>query len=277
MPRRLEFFFDYVSPFSYLANSQVEAIAARTGAELVYRPFLLGGVMQATGNQPPATLPARGKYMPKDIGRWVRRYGIPFAFNPSFPMKTLDAMRAALAAQEQGVFPAYHAALFKAAWAEPANLADPAVLRDLIAEGRARSPSRSSRPPRPSRSRRSSRPTRPRRSSAARSARRPSSSATRSSSATTGSTSSKKRCARDRGSRRGRDGRGRRARLWGGAPLRREGFVACLVRRHASRPPRVCSHPLRSPRATGRCTPAAQRVELRARRAPVGREVLSSG
>jgi 2-hydroxychromene-2-carboxylate isomerase len=132
--KQLEFFFDYVSPFSYLANSQVEAIAERTGAELVYRPFLLGGVMQATGNQPPATLPARGKYLPRDIGRWVRRYGIPFAFNPSFPMKTLEAMRTALAAQEQGVFPAYHAALFRAAWAEPANLADPAVLRDLIAK-----------------------------------------------------------------------------------------------------------------------------------------------
>ena len=132
--KQLEFFFDYVSPFSYLANTQVQAIAARTGAELVYRPFLLGGVMQATGNQPPATLPARGRYLPEDIGRWVRRYGIPFTFNPSFPMKTLDAMRAALAAQEQGVFPAYHAALFRAAWAEPANLADPAVLRDLIAK-----------------------------------------------------------------------------------------------------------------------------------------------
>jgi len=130
--KQLEFFFDYVSPFSYLANSQVQAIAARTGAEILYRPFLLGGVMQATGNQPPATLPARGRYMPKDIGRWVRRYGIPFTFNPSFPMRTLEAMRAALAAQQAGVFPAYHAALFKAAWAEPANLADPAVLRDVV-------------------------------------------------------------------------------------------------------------------------------------------------
>jgi 2-hydroxychromene-2-carboxylate isomerase len=49
-------------------------------------------------------------------------------------MKTLDAMRGALAAQEAGVFPAYHAALFRAAWGEPANLADPAVLRDLIAK-----------------------------------------------------------------------------------------------------------------------------------------------
>ena len=112
MPRRLEFFFDCVSPFSYLANSQGAAIAERTGAELVYRPFLLGGVMQATGNQPPATLPARGKYMPKDIGRWVRRYAIPFRFNPSFPMKTLRRSRAS----------------------SRRTLADPAVLRDLIAK-----------------------------------------------------------------------------------------------------------------------------------------------
>ena len=134
MPRRLEFFFDYVSPFSYLANSQVAALATRTGAELVYRPFFLGGVMQATGNQPPATLPARAKYMPRDIARWVRRYGVPFAFNSNFPMNTLHAMRAALAAQEHGAFPVYHAALFRAAWAEPVNLGDVAVLRDVIAK-----------------------------------------------------------------------------------------------------------------------------------------------
>lgn len=134
MPRRLEFFFDYVSPYSYLANSQIPGLARRSGAEVVFRPFLLGGVMQATGNQPPATLPARGRYMPKDIARWLRRYGLPFAFNPSFPMKTLGAMRAALAAQDAGVFPAYHEALFRAAWVERQNLGDAAVLRDVIAK-----------------------------------------------------------------------------------------------------------------------------------------------
>ncbi len=134
MPRRLEYFFDYVSPYSYLANSQLPALVRETGAELVYRPMLLGGVMQATGNQPPATLPARGKYMPVDIGRWLRRYGLPFAFNPSFPMKTITALRAALAAQEQGVFPAYHEALFRAAWVDRVNLGDAASLRDVIAK-----------------------------------------------------------------------------------------------------------------------------------------------
>ncbi len=134
MPRRLEFFFDYVSPFSYLANSQLPGIARRTGAELVYRPMFLGGVMQATGNQPPATLPARAKYMPRDIQRWVRRYRMEFAPNPNFPMQTLLAMRTAIAAQDAGVFPAYHEALFRAAWGKPANLGDVAVLRDVIAK-----------------------------------------------------------------------------------------------------------------------------------------------
>ncbi len=134
MPRRLEFFYDYVSPFSYLADSQLPALVERARADLVYRPFFLGGVMQATGNQPPATLPARAEYMPTDIARWARRYGVPVAFNPNFPMNTLQAMRAALAAQEQGTFPAYHAALFRAAWAEPVNLGDAAVLREVIAK-----------------------------------------------------------------------------------------------------------------------------------------------
>ena len=113
---QLEFFFDYVSPFSYLANTQVQAIAARTGAEIVYRPFLLGGVMQATGNQPPATLPARGRYMPKDIGRWVRRYEIPFTFNPSFPMQTLGGhARRARAPRRRACSRLYHAALIASA------------------------------------------------------------------------------------------------------------------------------------------------------------------
>jgi 2-hydroxychromene-2-carboxylate isomerase len=134
MARRLEFFFDYTSPFSYLADTQLPGMARRTGAEIVYRPMFLGGVMHETGNQPPATLPARAKYLPHDIRRWVSRYGIEFAFNPNFPLQTLPALRAAFAAQDTGVFPRYHAALFHAAWGKPRNLSDPAVLRDVIAE-----------------------------------------------------------------------------------------------------------------------------------------------
>jgi 2-hydroxychromene-2-carboxylate isomerase len=134
MPRRLEFFFDYTSPFSYLADSQLPGIARRTGAAIVYRPMFLSGVMHETGNQAPAALPARAAYLPQDIRRWVQRYGIEFAVNPNFPLQTLMALRGAYAAQEAGVFPRYHAALFHAAWGKPQNLSDPAVLRGVIAE-----------------------------------------------------------------------------------------------------------------------------------------------
>jgi 2-hydroxychromene-2-carboxylate isomerase len=132
MARRLEYFFDYVSPYSYLADSQVPALVHRTGAELVHRPFLLGGVMKSAGNSPPATVAAKARYMPADIARWLRRYGLAFEFNPHFPVNTVKAMRGALAALEQGVFPAYHAALFRAMWREKQDLGDEAVLRAVI-------------------------------------------------------------------------------------------------------------------------------------------------
>ena len=132
MSKQLEYFFDYVSPFSYLADSQVPALINRTGAELVYRPFFLGGVMQASGNSPPATVPAKGKYMFVDIARWLDRYGLELKFNPHFPVLTVKPMRAALVALEQDVFPAYHAAMFKAMWQDEQNLGDKQVIHEVV-------------------------------------------------------------------------------------------------------------------------------------------------
>ena len=128
MSQRLEYFFDYVSPYSYLGDSQVPGLVERTGAELVYRPMLLGGVMQASGNKPPATVPAKGKYMFTDIARWVERYGLELRFNPHFPVNTVKPMRGALVALEEGFFPAYHRALFAAMWRDEKNVGDAEVL-----------------------------------------------------------------------------------------------------------------------------------------------------
>jgi 2-hydroxychromene-2-carboxylate isomerase len=77
MARRFEFFFDYVSPTAYLAHYLAREVAERTRAELVYRPFFLGGVMQATGNRPPGTVPAKGAYMQRDLQRCAKRVGVP--------------------------------------------------------------------------------------------------------------------------------------------------------------------------------------------------------
>jgi len=124
MPRTLEFYFDYGSPYSYLADTQVEAIARRTGAALVRKPMLLGGVFKATGNSSPAEQPAKAKWSAFDMPMWARYYGVPFQRNPHFPVNTLALMRGAAAAQLDGVFDRYHPAMFKAMWVEGRNLND---------------------------------------------------------------------------------------------------------------------------------------------------------
>jgi len=131
MPQ-LEYFFDYVSPFSYLADTQLPALVERTGAEIVYRPFFLGGVMQASKNSPPVTVPNKGKYMVADLTRWARRYSVELNPNPHFPVNTLQVMRAAVATVGNERFSDFHRAMFRAVWVEGKNLGDEEVLRAAI-------------------------------------------------------------------------------------------------------------------------------------------------
>ena len=124
MAGTLEFYFDYGSPYSYLADTQVEAIAKRTGATLQRKPMLLGGVFKATGNHSPAELPAKSEWTASDLPMWAGHYGVPFNRNPHFPVNTLALMRGAAAAQIDGVFEKYHPAMFKAMWVDGRNLND---------------------------------------------------------------------------------------------------------------------------------------------------------
>ena len=134
MTRRIEFFFDYGSPYSYLANTQLPALAERQGAELVHRPFLLGGVFKATGNQSPAveTVEAKRAYGGPTMKRWVARYGVEFASNPHFPINTLPLMRLCIAAQKEGTFEEFHRAVYPAFWVEGRDLGDPAVIEEVL-------------------------------------------------------------------------------------------------------------------------------------------------
>ncbi|MDH5493415.1 MAG: 2-hydroxychromene-2-carboxylate isomerase [Myxococcales bacterium] len=99
---QIEFFYDVVSPYTYLASTRIEALAERLGATLRWRPFLLGAVFKATGNAPPAQVPARGRYLLEDLERWARYYGIPFSFPGSFPARSITAQRALVAAARLG-------------------------------------------------------------------------------------------------------------------------------------------------------------------------------
>jgi 2-hydroxychromene-2-carboxylate isomerase len=134
--KTIEFFFDFGSPTTYLAHTQLPRIARETGATLQYRPMLLGGVFKATGNASPVTVPAKGRWMGDDIARWARRYGVPFTFNPHFPINTLTLMRGAAGLQmrQPESFGRYVDAVFDAMWVRPRNLGDAAVLAAMLGE-----------------------------------------------------------------------------------------------------------------------------------------------
>lgn len=132
MAATLEFFFDYGSPTTYLADTQIEALAKRSGAKLVYRPMLLGGVFKATGNRSPVEVPAKGVYMGADMARFAKRYGVPMNMNPFFPVNTLPLMRGAVVAQHDGFFAAYQKAMFRAMWVDEKDMNDPAVIGEVV-------------------------------------------------------------------------------------------------------------------------------------------------
>src|SRR6188768_3946327 len=124
--RTVEYFFDVGSPTTYLAWTQLPKIAAETGATIAWKPMLLGGVFKATGNASPVTIPAKGSWMNADIARWAGRYGVPFAFNPHFPINTLTLMRGAIGCQRRGAdeLGRYLDAVFPALWRDGRNLGD---------------------------------------------------------------------------------------------------------------------------------------------------------
>ncbi len=136
MSKTIEFFFDFGSPTTYLAHTQLPRIAREAGAALQYRPMLLGGVFKATGNVSPVTVPAKGRWMGQDIARWARHWGVPFTFNPHFPINTLTLMRGAVGLQmrQPQDFTRYVDAVFHAMWVNPRNLGDAAVLAAALAE-----------------------------------------------------------------------------------------------------------------------------------------------
>ena len=136
MTRTLDLYWDFSSPFAYLGATQAEAVAARTGATLTWRPMLLGAVFKAIGQEQAPILTwgeAKRSYYFKDLARWADLYGVPFQFPTRFPMLTLKALRTYLALPEsrRGAF---RERTFRAYWAEDRDIADETVLAELAGE-----------------------------------------------------------------------------------------------------------------------------------------------
>jgi 2-hydroxychromene-2-carboxylate isomerase len=133
MSKTVEFYFDFGSPYSYLAYKALPGIAAARGAKIVWRPMLLGGVFKATGNHSPVEIPAKGRWLNQDLQRWAARYGAVFKNNPHFPVNTLVLMRGAAGMQLRGAdFDKYVETIFRAMWEEPRNLGEPQELAEVL-------------------------------------------------------------------------------------------------------------------------------------------------
>jgi 2-hydroxychromene-2-carboxylate isomerase len=135
MGKSVDFYFDFGSPAAYLAWTQLPRLCADTGAALNYKPMLLGGVFQATGNRAPITVPLKGSYLFEDLGRFAERYGVVLNRNPHFPVNTVTLMRMATGLQMRADprFDAYVAAMFEAMWVSAKNLGDSATVAEVLA------------------------------------------------------------------------------------------------------------------------------------------------
>ncbi len=133
MTKTVEFFYDFGSPTVYLAATQLPSIVDAVGAAIDWRPMLLGGVFKSTGNQSPVVVSAKAVYMNDDLERFAKRYGVPFRFNPHFPINTLALMRGAVAYQADAVTSStYRDAIFSAIWVDACDLNEPEVFGQVL-------------------------------------------------------------------------------------------------------------------------------------------------
>jgi 2-hydroxychromene-2-carboxylate isomerase len=127
-----QFMFDFGSPNAFLSHEAIPAIEQRAGVKFEYVPILLGGIFKATNNKSPAETLAgvknKREFYALETERFVRRFAVkPYTWNPFFPVNTLNLMRAAVAAQFEGVFEQYVEAAFHHMWVEPKKMDDPEV------------------------------------------------------------------------------------------------------------------------------------------------------
>ena len=133
-----KFIFDFGSPKTYLVYKLLPGIEKRTNTKAEYVPVLLGGIFKSINNVSPIesfkTVPAKGKYDDLDTARFVKKHNIAFNFNSNFPINTLNLMRGAIFAQENGIFDKYVEVIFKSMWVDNKKMDDLEVTQTVLLE-----------------------------------------------------------------------------------------------------------------------------------------------
>ncbi|HQR04126.1 MAG: 2-hydroxychromene-2-carboxylate isomerase [Proteobacteria bacterium] len=136
MPSPIEFYFDFSSPYAYLASECIDAMAERHGRVVVWKPILLGIVFRATGSRPLVDQPLKGDYAKIDVFRTARFLDVPFHWPTPFPVATQAAARAYYWLEQQDPVAARCLAqgLFRAFFVHSRNIGDPEVVLAVAGE-----------------------------------------------------------------------------------------------------------------------------------------------
>ncbi len=135
MSEPIEFYFDFSSPYSYIAAEVIDGLAEKYGRKVKWRPMLLGVVFQKTGQPLLVNVPLKGEYSLRDFARSARYHGVPFTFPAKFPMSTVSAARAYYWLHGQDCHKArdFARAVFRAYWVDGRDISDLAVVQDIAA------------------------------------------------------------------------------------------------------------------------------------------------
>lgn len=132
MIKPFDFYFDFVSPYSFLAHQEIKKIEKKENIKIKYKPILLGGLHNLNGITAPAFIPSKAKFMIRDCKLIAEKNRIRFKFNSYFPIKTLNLMRGAMIAEEDDFQAFYIDKIFDAIWRDGLNMNDQNIIDKII-------------------------------------------------------------------------------------------------------------------------------------------------
>lgn len=133
MSKNVEFYYDFSSPYTYIASERIEKVVLDNGGTIEWKPFLLGGVFNEIGSTPAVQIDNKIKYLRQDTQNCAHYYGIPFNYPEVFPLNSVRSMRGAFAASEQNKLVEYNHLMFREYFVEGKDLSRPEILGESVA------------------------------------------------------------------------------------------------------------------------------------------------